>query len=130
MHMSMQNLILVTGGAGFIGSNFIQEWIAQESSRILNFDKLTYAGNPRNLESIAKHPAYQFQQGDIVDRDLVRGLLQRERPRAVVHFAAESGGVILPPVDALNQFLADFASGCEGDASAEPGEPESTPSGV
>jgi dTDP-glucose 4,6-dehydratase len=56
----------------------------------LNLDKLTYAGNPRNIESIAAHPAYQFQQGDIVDRDLVRNLMQRERPRAIVHFAAES----------------------------------------
>ena len=86
----MQNLILVTGGAGFIGSNFILQWILQESSPVLNLDKLTYAGNPRNLESIATHPAYQFQQGDIVDRDLVRSLLQREGPRAIVHFAAES----------------------------------------
>ncbi|MGA2203868.1 MAG: dTDP-glucose 4,6-dehydratase [Terriglobales bacterium] len=86
----MRNLILVTGGAGFIGSNFILQWIEQESSLVLNLDKLTYAGNPRNLESVAAHPAYRFQQGDIVDRDLVGSLLQRERPRAIVHFAAES----------------------------------------
>jgi dTDP-glucose 4,6-dehydratase len=90
MKTNMQNLILVTGGAGFIGSNFILHWIRQESSCVLNLDKLTYAGNPRNLESVAEHPSYRFQQGDIVDRDLVRGLLQRERPRAIVHFAAES----------------------------------------
>jgi dTDP-glucose 4,6-dehydratase len=90
MHTNMQNLILVTGGAGFIGSNFILQWIQRESSPVLNLDKLTYAGNPRNIESIAAHPAYLFQQGDIVDRDLVRSLLQRERPRAIVHFAAES----------------------------------------
>ena len=90
MHTNMQNLILVTGGAGFIGSNFILQWIKRESSPVLNLDKLTYAGNPRNLESIAAHPAYRFQQGDIVDRDLVQTLLQRERPRAIVHFAAES----------------------------------------
>jgi dTDP-glucose 4,6-dehydratase len=88
--MNMRNLILVTGGAGFIGSNFILQWIEQESSLVLNLDKLTYAGNPRNLESVAAHPAYRFQQGDIVDRDLVGSLLQRERPRAIVHFAAES----------------------------------------
>ncbi len=86
----MQNLILVTGGAGFIGSNFILQWIGHESSRVVNLDKLTYAGNLRNLESIAEHPRYRFQQGDIVDRDLVRSLLQQERPRAIVHFAAES----------------------------------------
>jgi len=88
--MNMRNLILVTGGAGFIGSNFILQWIEQESSLVLNLDKLTYAGNQRNLESVAAHPAYRFQQGDIVDRDLVGSLLQRERPRAIVHFAAES----------------------------------------
>lgn len=86
----MHNLILVTGGAGFIGSNFILRWMKKESSPVLNLDKLTYAGNPRNLESVAEHPSYQFQQGDIVERDLVRALLQRERPRAIVHFAAES----------------------------------------
>jgi dTDP-glucose 4,6-dehydratase len=86
----MQNLILVTGGAGFIGSNFILQWIEQESSHVLNLDKLTYAGNLRNLESIAAHPRYHFQQGDIVDRELVQSLLQRESPRAIVHFAAES----------------------------------------
>src|ERR1700691_4167568 len=86
----MQNLILVTGGAGFIGSNFILQWIGQGSSPVLNLDKLTYAGNPHNLESIAANPAYHFQQGDIVDRELVRSLLEREQPCAIVHFAAES----------------------------------------
>jgi dTDP-glucose 4,6-dehydratase len=90
MTTNMQNLILVTGGAGFIGSNFILQWIERESSPVLNLDKLTYAGNLRNLESVASHKSYQFQQGDIVDRDLVRSLLQRDRPRAIVHFAAES----------------------------------------
>ena len=90
MQMNMQNSILVTGGAGFIGSNFILQWIQQESSPVVNLDKLTYAGNLHNLESIATHPSYRFQQGDIVDRDLVGKLLQRERPRAIVHFAAES----------------------------------------
>jgi dTDP-glucose 4,6-dehydratase len=88
--MNMQNSILVTGGAGFIGSNFILQWIQQESSPVVNLDKLTYAGNLHNLESIATHSSYRFQQGDIVDRDLVGKLLQRERPRAIVHFAAES----------------------------------------
>lgn len=86
----MQNLILVTGGAGFIGSNFVLQWLAHEPARVVNLDKLTYAGNPRNLESVAEHPGYKFHQGDIVDRDLVARLLQSERPRAIVHFAAES----------------------------------------
>jgi dTDP-glucose 4,6-dehydratase len=86
----MQNLIVVTGGAGFIGSNFVLQWLTHEPSRIVNLDKLTYAGNPRNLESVAEHPGYSFQQGDIVDRELVARLLQTERPRAIVHFAAES----------------------------------------
>ncbi len=86
----MKNHILVTGGAGFIGSNFILQWIAQESSPVLNFDKLTYAGNPHNLESVATNPSYSFEKGDIVDRDVVRGVLQRVQPRAIVHFAAES----------------------------------------
>lgn len=86
----MQNLILVTGGAGFIGSNFVLQWMANESARVVNLDKLTYAGNPRNLESVAERPGYRFAQGDIVDRILVAGLLEREQPRAIVHFAAES----------------------------------------
>ena len=86
----MSDLILVTGGAGFIGSNFILQWIEQEPSSVLNLDKLTYAGNLRNLESIAAHPRYRFQHGDIVDRKLLQSLLQRESPRAIVHFAAES----------------------------------------
>jgi dTDP-glucose 4,6-dehydratase len=86
----MQNLILVTGGAGFIGSNFVLQWLAHEPARVVNLDKLTYAGNPRNLDSVAQHPGYRFEQGDIVDRDRVSRLLQSERPRAIVHFAAES----------------------------------------
>jgi dTDP-glucose 4,6-dehydratase len=86
----MEDLILVTGGAGFIGSNFIQHWIASESSRVLNLDKLTYAGNLRNLQSAEADPRYRFEQGDIVDRGLVNRLLTREKPRAIVHFAAES----------------------------------------
>ena len=86
----MQNLILVTGGGGFIGSNFVLQWLAHEPARVVNLDKLTYAGNPHNLESVAEHPGYSFQQGDIVDRELVSRLLQSERPRAIVHFAAEA----------------------------------------
>jgi dTDP-glucose 4,6-dehydratase len=86
----MQNLIVVTGGAGFIGSNFILQRMRDESASIVNFDKLTYAGNPHNLESIANDPRYHFVQGDIIDRELVRQTLARHQPRAIVHFAAES----------------------------------------
>ena len=82
--------ILVTGGAGFIGSNFILRWLANEASGVVNLDKLTYAGNLGNLESVATNPRYSFVHGDIGDRKLVSDLLQRHRPRAVVHFAAES----------------------------------------
>ncbi|MGE5082232.1 MAG: dTDP-glucose 4,6-dehydratase [Acidobacteriota bacterium] len=83
-------MIVVTGGAGFIGSNFILQRMRDESASIVNFDKLTYAGNPHNLESIADNPRYHFVQGDIIDRELVRKTLARHQPRAVVHFAAES----------------------------------------
>ena len=86
----MEDLILVTGGAGFIGSNFILQWISSESTRVLNLDKLTYAGNLSNLESVQANPRYGFEQYDIVDRALVCALLGREKPRAIVHFAAES----------------------------------------
>jgi dTDP-glucose 4,6-dehydratase len=86
----MHNLIVVTGGAGFIGSNFILQRMRDESASIVNFDKLTYAGNPHNLESVADNPRYHFVQGDIIDRELVRKTLARHQPRAIVHFAAES----------------------------------------
>jgi len=82
--------ILVTGGAGFIGSNFVLQWFATEVTPAVNLDKLTYAGNPHNLEKVSADPRYVFVHGDICDRKLVGQLLQRHRPRAVVHFAAES----------------------------------------
>lgn len=82
--------ILVTGGAGFIGSNFVLDWLANSGGPVINLDKLTYAGNPANLASVATSPAYTFVQGDICDAKLVAQLLEEHRPRAVIHFAAES----------------------------------------
>lgn len=83
-------MILVTGGAGFIGANFVLDWIASEGSPVLNFDKLTYAGNPANLASLKGDSRYVFVQGDICDRALVAALLLKHQPQAIVHFAAES----------------------------------------
>jgi dTDP-glucose 4,6-dehydratase len=82
--------ILVTGGAGFIGSEFVRQWIALERSAVVNLDALTYAGNLDSLSSIAHDPRYLFVQGSIGDESLVRALLQEHRPRAIVNFAAES----------------------------------------
>ena len=86
----MENTILVTGGAGFIGSNFILQRLRQDASSIVNLDKLTYAGNLRNLEDAANDQRYEFVHGDIGDRSLLRNMLDRRTPRAIVHFAAES----------------------------------------
>ena len=86
----MENTILVTGGAGFIGSNFILHRMECDSAAITNLDKLTYAGNLRNLEAISQERRYEFVHGDIADRGLMRGVLNRRKPRAIVHFAAES----------------------------------------
>jgi dTDP-glucose 4,6-dehydratase len=83
-------MLLVTGGAGFIGSNFVLSTIAQSGGPIVNLDKLTYAGNLANLESLRGDARHTFVQGDIGDRGLVGTLLARHRPRAIVHFAAES----------------------------------------
>ena len=83
-------MILVTGGAGFIGSNFVLDWIATEGTPVVNLDKLTYAGNPANLAALKDDARHIFAQGDINDRALVAKLLQQHRPRAIVHFAAES----------------------------------------
>ena len=83
-------MILVTGGAGFIGSNFILDWIAATSEAVVNFDKLTYAGNLENLASLKDNPRHVFVQGDINDRALVTKLLSQYQPRAIIHFAAES----------------------------------------
>ena len=86
----MQDRILVTGGAGFIGSNFILQQLQSSSTSILNLDKLTYAGNLHNLESASGNRRYEFVRGDILDRNLVRTLFQKWQPKAIVHFAAES----------------------------------------
>jgi dTDP-glucose 4,6-dehydratase len=83
-------MLLVTGGAGFIGSNFVLSSIAETGEPIVNVDKLTYAGNLRNLEVLRGDERHAFVQGDICERALIEGLLARHRPRAVVHFAAES----------------------------------------
>ncbi len=83
-------MILVTGGAGFIGANFVLEWIATENSPVINLDKLTYAGNLENLASIAHDFRHVFVHGDINDRAQVSGLLDQYKPDAIVHFAAES----------------------------------------
>ncbi|TFW33991.1 dTDP-glucose 4,6-dehydratase [Massilia horti] len=83
-------MILVTGGAGFIGSNFVLHWLARHDESVLNLDKLTYAGNPDNLASVADDPRHRFVHGDIRDRSLLAALLFEHRPRAIVHFAAES----------------------------------------
>jgi dTDP-D-glucose 4,6-dehydratase len=82
--------ILVTGGAGFIGSNFVLRWIGQGGSPVVNVDKLTYVGNIGNLASLKSDPRHIFVKGDINDRALIRELLNRHQPRAVVNFAAES----------------------------------------
>jgi dTDP-glucose 4,6-dehydratase len=83
--------LLVTGGAGFIGSAFVRMMLgAKSTARLINFDKLTYAGNLENLVSIAGDPRYRFVQGDICDAKLVNEVIEEERPDAIVHFAAES----------------------------------------
>jgi dTDP-glucose 4,6-dehydratase len=83
-------MILVTGGAGFIGANFVLEWLSKSDEPIVNLDKLTYAGNPENLESLAGDDRHIFVEGDIGEFEPVARLLDRFRPRAVVNFAAES----------------------------------------
>jgi dTDP-glucose 4,6-dehydratase len=83
-------MILVTGGAGFIGSNFVLDWLAGSDEPVINLDKLTYAGNLDNLASLQGNDRHVFVQGDICDRALVASLLSTYQPRAIIHFAAES----------------------------------------
>jgi dTDP-glucose 4,6-dehydratase len=88
---SISNMsIVVTGGAGFIGTNFVLDWLAQCDEPVINLDKLTYAGNLENLASVQGDARHIFVQGDIGDTALVGGLLAEHRPRAVINFAAES----------------------------------------
>ena len=83
-------MILVTGGAGFIGANFVLDWLAASDEPVLNVDKLTYAGNLKSLESLAGDARHVFVQADIADGETMARLLAEHRPRAVVNFAAES----------------------------------------
>lgn len=105
----MNNTILVTGGAGFIGSNFVLEWIAAGLGRVVNLDKLTYAGNLQNLASLKHHPDHVFVQGDIADRSLVAALLAEHQPFAILNFAAESH--VDRSIDAPEAFLATNVMG-------------------
>jgi dTDP-glucose 4,6-dehydratase len=84
------SMIFVTGGAGFIGSNFVLDWLAGSDEPVINLDKLTYAGNIKNLKSIEADPRHIFVRGDIGDKALVAGLLEKYHPRAILNFAAES----------------------------------------
>ena len=86
----MNSCIIVTGGAGFIGSNFVNDWVKGGHGQVINLDKLTYAGNLANLADIQTDSDHIFVHGDIGDAELVSGLLQHHQPRAIVNFAAES----------------------------------------
>lgn len=86
----MNDTILVTGGAGFIGSNFVLQWLKQVGTPVVNLDRLTYAGNPRNLDSIQHDNRYLLVHGDICNGEQIGTLLREHQPRALVHFAAES----------------------------------------
>lgn len=83
-------MILVTGGAGFIGSHFVRHWLAQPGQAVLNLDKLTYAGQLAHIAELARRPEHVFVRGDIADADLLQSVLAHYQPSAIVHFAAES----------------------------------------
>ncbi len=83
-------MILITGGAGFIGANFVLDWLGTEAEPVVNLDNLTYAGNLESLQTVVDDPRHAFVKGDIADSTLLTGLFKEHRPRAVVHFAAES----------------------------------------
>lgn len=88
--IAINNTIIVTGGAGFIGSNFIRNWLARKNGKVINLDLLTYAGCQANLLEYENNPDYVFVKGDIADRDLITNLLSDHAPRAIINFAAES----------------------------------------
>ena len=90
MPSGMNDTVLVTGGAGFIGSNFVLDWMEKTKSAVVNLDRLTYAGNRANLRSLEENPRHSLVRGDIADGALVASLLREHKPRAIVHFAAES----------------------------------------
>ncbi len=90
MSFSSQAPVLVTGGAGFIGSNFVLGWLRDTGTPVVNLDLLTYAGNPANLASLERDERHQLVVGDIGDNTLLHSLFREHRPRAVIHFAAES----------------------------------------
>src|SRR4051812_42545651 len=100
----MEEIVLVTGGMGFIGSNFVLRWIACEKDDVLNLDRLTYAGNRQNLVEVEGNPSYELVVGSILDSALVSELLKKHRPRAILHFAAEShvDRSILGPEEFIN----------------------------
>ncbi len=86
----MNTCCLVTGGAGFIGGHFVRQWLREEEGELVNLDKLTYAANPDSLCEIASNPRYHFVNADIIDEEAVREVLEKYRPRSVVHLAAET----------------------------------------
>jgi len=83
-------MIFVTGGAGFIGANFVLDWLARHDEPVVNVDKLTYAGNLRSLASLAGDARHRFVRADIGDADAIGALLAQHHPRAIVNFAAET----------------------------------------
>lgn len=90
MVVNMNNCIVVTGGAGFIGSNFVNAWVQQGLGKVVNLDKLTYAGNLQNLSAIQDNEDHIFVQADIGDSEVIAELLKKHQPRAILNFAAES----------------------------------------
>jgi dTDP-glucose 4,6-dehydratase len=88
--MTTHDSVLVTGGAGFIGSNFVLEWLKNSQTKVINLDLLTYAGNLSNLQSLDDNNLHHFVQGDIADKELIPQLLKKHQPKAIINFAAES----------------------------------------
>ena len=88
--MQNQNTILITGGAGFIGSNFVRQYIDQTNKKNINFDKLTYAGNTEFLDGILDHPLHISKKVDITEADVIEIIFSQYRPDEIMHFAAES----------------------------------------